>query len=131
MKLKSDKKCLKLSSRLLYLSGPVVLVFGLTFSSSSSAVSFYNGAVWQVSRTSLVLNEWQHLAYSQNERNMTIYLNGVQIYRNKAKLIVPTGTFTRNWIGNVDGSLDELRIFNESLNQSQVADLMLDSSSQL
>jgi hypothetical protein len=76
---------------------------------------------------------WQHIAVTQVGLTGTLYFNGVQIAQNTAMTLNPSalGSTTQNWLGrsqyagdpDLDGDLDELRIYDRALSAAEVLEL--------
>ena len=104
--------------------------FEIRQNSSNNKLDFYFGAgsVFTDSNSALPLNEWMHIACTYDSTTLKIYINGVQ------QTSTATGTLASvnnniyigkayNYSRYINGSIDQLRLFNTALTQSQVTTL--------
>lgn len=88
------------------------------------------GDKWQSTGIIMPLNKWVHLAVVKNGNNGTFYLNGIQVATQSNYSISAAGTHTLigqqyGGLNEVpDADLDEVRIWNTPLTQSQIRDRM-------
>lgn len=109
------------SQRLVFLSGgPSQISFGLTYEPDSPVLYFWDGSFMHTSSSSLTLNKWQHLAYVQNERKFKLYLDGEIVYQKESPNLIKKGTYTDAWVGNINGYIDDLKIYKTALSQSDL-----------
>ncbi len=92
-----------------------------------------NSILDAASSTILTLNKWQHVAFVLNFPNFYLYLDGQQVYTTTA-INVPNNVIrTVNYVGrsvfyeyqlgldpDANADLDELKIFNRGLSQSEL-----------
>ena len=87
---------------------------------------FYVGGAQFQANTKLVLNQWNHVAATLNGTTATIYVNGVA--SGTATFPVPANVVrTKCYLGksnwgdpNLNGKMDEFRIWNTALTQAQI-----------
>jgi len=104
--------------------------FEIRQNSSNNKLDFYFGAgsVFTDSNSALPLNEWMHIACTYDSTTLKIYINGVQ------QTSTATGTLASvnnniyigkayNYSRYINGSIDQVRIFNTALTQAQVTTL--------
>lgn len=82
----------------------------------------------------LPLNTWTHIAVTQSGNLVILYINGVEVARNAALTLNPSAIAgsTKNYLGksqftsdpNVNGSIDEFRIYNRALTAQEIQDLV-------
>jgi hypothetical protein len=76
--------------------------------------------------------DWHHVAVTidSTSMNMVLYIDGVSVASGSTEILpADLGNTTQNWLGRsqygvdpyFDGSLDDLRIYNQSLSQSEIA----------
>lgn len=120
------------------------------FGSGTSAFMFltaYNGSVMKfaiqtsdgrtqevLANTAMPVGVWTHVAVTLGADKATIYLNGNQVGTTSAFKLRPydLGTTTQNYIGKsqfaadtyLSAKIDEFRVFNKSLTQSEVKEIM-------
>lgn len=88
------------------------------------------GDNWQVTGAILPLNKWIHVSMTKTGTNATLYLNGMQVAAQTGYTISAAGTTTviGKQYGSItefpDASLDELRVWNTALTQTQIRDRM-------
>ncbi|MBK7761859.1 MAG: hypothetical protein IPI46_00615 [Bacteroidetes bacterium] len=88
------------------------------------------GDLWQNTNAILPLNKWTHVTMTKFGSNATLYLNGIQVATKTGYSISAAGTNTligRQYGGITefpDASLDEIRIWNSALTESQIRDRM-------
>lgn len=88
------------------------------------------GDNWQVTGAILPLNKWIHVSMTKAGTNAILYLNGMQVAAQTGYTISAAGTTTviGKQYGGItefpDASLDELRVWNTALTQSQIRDRM-------
>lgn len=88
------------------------------------------GDNWLVTGAILPLNKWIHVSMTKTGTNATLYLNGMQVATQAGYTISAAGTTTTigKQYGGItefpDASLDEVRIWNTALTQSQIRDRM-------
>ncbi len=88
------------------------------------------GDTWQSTGIVMPLNQWVHLAIVKSGTNGTFYLNGVQVATKTNYTTSAAGTHTligRQYGGLnefPDANLDEIRIWNTALTESQIRDHM-------
>ena len=88
------------------------------------------GDTWQSTGVSLPINQWVHVAVSKSGTNGTLYINGIQSATKTNYTISAAGTKT--FIGKQYGGLaefpeadlDEVRIWNTALTETQIRDRM-------
>jgi len=95
---------------------------------SITKYSFYDAEV------DIDTNRWQHVVWVKDSNNSKIYIDGVLVYNASSTPINYTGNqnlivagWAKNEGRNWKGSIDELRIYNYLLAQSEVRTLYLDS----
>ena len=110
-------------------------------SQGSSGSAFYMGTAnltgiirlgdtWQNTGVVMPLNKWVHLAVVKSGTNGTLYLNGIQVATQTNYMISVAGTQTligRQYGGLdefPDANLDEVRIWNIGLTQTQIRERM-------
>jgi hypothetical protein len=81
----------------------------------------------------LAAASWQHVAVTVAGATGTLYVNGAQLAQNAAMTLnaASLGTTTQNWLGrsqfaadpNLNGQIDEFRIYNRALTASEVQQL--------
>lgn len=97
---------------------------------ASGTGSMRCGDNWQVTGAILPLNKWIHVSMTKAGTNATLYLNGMQVAAQTGYTISAAGTTTviGKQYGGItefpDASLDELRVWNTALTQSQIRDRM-------
>lgn len=85
--------------------------------------------------TALVQNKWYHIAVTIDDASNTgtMYINGVQVAQNTSMTLTPSslGITTNNYLGKsqyddpyLNGEMDEVRIWNKALSQSEIRDWM-------
>ena len=89
----------------------------------------FNAILNAISSSKLTLNKWQHVAFVLNFPNFYLYLDGQQVFTTLA-LKVPNNVIrTVNYVGrsvyypfdpDAIADLDEMKIFNRGLSQSEV-----------
>jgi len=79
----------------------------------------------------LIPNKWQHLAFVKDATSVSVYVNGILAGSNSigGSVVYDGSEFLRlaNWGGggrNWNGSMDEVRIWNTALTQTEVRDWM-------
>ncbi|UTW60781.1 hypothetical protein KFE98_12090 [bacterium SCSIO 12741] len=105
----------------------------LLFASSDNSGNYNAGAAVQSNASTIVLNEWQHIAAVKNGTLITLYRNGqVLTTGNIARdSIVYTGTpefylgqrtpsETSYFAGLFEGKMDEVRVWNHARTQSEI-----------
>ena len=89
------------------------------------------GGGGQVSTPNLVKDTWYHVVFTHNSTNSSLYLDGVLVDTNTA---VDTtgessggfnaiGKFPLSTVGFMKGNIDDVRIWNRTLNADEVAEL--------
>jgi DUF1680 family protein len=82
--------------------------------------------------SALATGSWQHVAITLNGATGTLYVNGAQVGQNTGMTLNPSslGSTTLNYFGksqyadgNLNGALDDFRIYNGALTASEVATL--------
>jgi DUF1680 family protein len=77
----------------------------------------------------LPIGVWKHVAVTKNGNTGTLYVDGVQVGQNTAMTLAPSslGSTNLNYIGksqyadpNLDGQIDQFRIYNRALSASEV-----------
>ncbi len=111
-------------------------------SSSTIGYQIVVGSTLQTftSSTAVTLGKWTHIAvtYDQPSSTATIYFNGVQVGQSTSITLYPAniGSLSNSWLGrseyynvdpNLNGSLDEFRIWNSARSQAQIQANMLNS----
>ena len=96
---------------------------------------FVNNTWYRTYATSpITLNRWTHLAATYDQSQIKLYVNGVLVSSINATIALPPGTeewrIGRRWdLANyLDGTFDEIKIYNEALSQLQVNHDMMDSA---
>ena len=121
-----------------YLWHFILLTFYLSNSNSVLTPMFYYGSGSRsniTSSTSLNLNTWYHVAYTQQGAQGSLYINGSLVGSGSTASQFTNATYatlTQNYIGysvdgdgpNLNGSIDDLMIFNRSLSQSEIFSTM-------
>ena len=86
---------------------------------------FQNGL--QQSNTALVINKWQHLAYTIQGTTLSIYIDGQSVYNGQTTPInyelqsnVLFGGVHSGNNSNPNALFDDIRIFNKSLSQTEL-----------
>jgi len=92
--------------------------------------SNYYGYQYLQSSFSITNSKWQHLVCTINDNNLKIYLNGIQILNtiidnnkripNTGMLIIGGGARADKPAEQFIGSLDEIRIYNKALDQTEI-----------
>jgi len=87
--------------------------------------------------TPLILNKWTHIAASYDQNQIKLYVNGVVVGTLNQTSPLPPGTelwyIGRRWdyAQTINGSMDEVRIYNEALSGAQIQSDMRDTLSAL
>ena len=74
----------------------------------------------------LPLNQWSHLAATYSGSTMRLYVNGVQVATRSVGTGLTTGTLPLRIGGNsiwgewFAGRIDEVRVYNRALNQTEI-----------
>ena len=85
----------------------------------------------------LPLNRWLHIACTYDQNQIKLYVNGDLVATQNSTAALPDGNeewrIGRRWDLNdcINGSMDEVRIYNEALTQSQIQSDMRDTTSAL
>jgi lysophospholipase L1-like esterase len=110
------------------------LVMVLRDTTSPTTISYYDGTGWRPSAVTADLNQWNHIVFVFNNSGGRIYKNGVNItgyltyaYKNISSGVGVIGG-TYQGTNPLNGSLDDIVIFNRSLTDYEV--LALYNSSQ-
>lgn len=85
----------------------------------------------------LPLNGWIHIAATYDQSQIKLYVDGVLVATQNSTVALPTGS--ENWfigkrwdyLETINGSMDEVRIYNEALTASQIQSDMRDTISVL
>lgn len=87
-------------------------------------------ASMSISRSFMTYNTWQHICYVANNAFNKIYVNAIAMYNDTESGVMPTTALplaiaTRRVTteGSITGAMDEVYIFNISLNASEVSSL--------
>ena len=78
---------------------------------------------FKLSNTSLNINQWQHLAYTMQGTTFSIYIDGRPVYNDTAtriNYVLQSKVFFGGLNNNLNGYLDDIRIFNKSLSQAEI-----------
>ncbi|MGB1316849.1 MAG: LamG-like jellyroll fold domain-containing protein, partial [Flavobacteriales bacterium] len=77
---------------------------------------------------SIVDGQWHHVAAVRTPTNVTVYVDGNYGWSNNISYALSTNTFTIGGFsgggGNFDGTMDEVRVWNTALTQTQIQDRM-------
>lgn len=94
------------------------------------AIDAGNGEQGLSTEVSLSTGRWTHLAVSQNDSVVIVYVNGKEVARSNTFTICPSdlGVTTCNYVGRsqfssdplFSGRIDELRIYSQTLTASQI-----------
>ena len=85
----------------------------------------------------LPLNRWLHIAATYDQSIIKLYIDGVVVATQNSTAALPTGsedwTIGKRWdyLETINGSMDEVRIYNEALTASQIQSDMRDTISVL
>lgn len=99
----------------------------------NGSVAFYDGSAERIFGSAIPANSWQHIAVTYDGINLRGYLNGSQT---GADIPVTLGAYTGNiyagaWQGGTtyffSGLLDELRLYNRGLTQTEIFDIYNDT----
>lgn len=119
-------------------AGSTYIKFALFFHENKIKAGFHYGSwTWSTCDYNLPLNRWSHLAATYDKQQIKLYVNGVLMGTQYTTLNLPAGygewRIGRRWDypEYINGSLDELRIYNEALTQSQIQADMRDTVSAL
>ncbi len=84
--------------------------------------------------SALPLNTWTHVAVSQSGNLVILYVNGAEVARNAALTLNPSviAGSAKNYLGksqftsdpNLNGTVDEFRIYNKALSAQEIRDLV-------
>ena len=96
--------------------------------------AFKNGGDEEAIDTNIspIIGNWVHVAVTLEGSTAVMYIDGVEAGRNEAMTINPSmlGKTTQNYIGksqwpdpNLDGRIDEFKIYNYALTPSEIAEL--------
>jgi hypothetical protein len=107
------------------------ILFALTFDKTMKPFAYLNQKNFNSSVT-LFLNRWQFLAVTFNGSELRIYLNDQIIFQTSTSYTFPVVTRSNCYIGksNWQGDgfsysyLDDLRIYNKSLSQEELIQIM-------
>ena len=91
----------------------------------------WSGSAWYDAVTGMKINtgEWTHLAFTVNNGNVVLYINGVPKFTGTGfpnVFTTSTGTFSLGvnwWDAPYKGKMDDLRIYEVALTPEQVAEL--------
>jgi hypothetical protein len=106
------------------------VLFALSFGGSIQPYVCLNPTNY-VASTTLTLGKWQFLVATFGGNNLRIYKDGQIIMNTNTLYTFPTVTRTRCYVGKSNWNdgysnsiLDDLRIYNKSLNQSEIIEIM-------
>ena len=105
------------------------VIYSLTGSYCGPYLSFLNGD--QTANSELVVDTWQHLAFTNKGTSFSIYIDGVLQYNGPTTRInfTPQSGFYLGSDGDhyVNASFDDIKIYNKSLNQAELIQSSLDN----
>lgn len=120
------------NSNLFTISGKTPTDFWITFSlsspsQSSNALGVYlnngNSTVFNhTSTTILSLNRWYHVTYIKKAYTSSIYVNTILVSEQTSPFLAYAGLFNSLTIGNVNGSLDDIKLFNKALDNYEICE---------
>lgn len=106
----------------------------VTNASSQPLCQIYSAGAWQTAATSsttLPLNSWSHVACSYDKSTLRVYVNGVQtgsqafsVVVNDAATNFRVGSDEGATYGDLNGSVDDLRIYNYARTPKQIIEDM-------
>ncbi|MDO4582934.1 MAG: LamG domain-containing protein [Planctomycetia bacterium] len=77
---------------------------------------------------SMILEEWNHLAYTYDGEIGSLYLNGDLVV---SQTLVQGGNWSEIWLKNISGMMSDLAIYGYALSAAQIADHYAKGSSEL
>ncbi len=97
-------------------------MFGLTSTGNDSNIYIYNGFFDETytSNSSLSLDKWQHLAFVLSFQTVLIYIDGSEVYSTNTSNFFPAEEFLHVKVGNLNGYLDDLKIFSDALSKKDI-----------
>lgn len=115
--------------RIVHKDGVNGYIFSLNNSSITNGLLFYSGGVNASTSNVITLNRWQHVASVFNGSTVTLYVNGVAVSTQAQP--APTASTASLGIGirpadslrGFDGIIDEVRIYNRALSDSEMKQL--------
>ena len=99
----------------------------VTLSKSSNALSILikNNDVdfYHISTTVLSLNRWYHVTYTQKAYTSSIYVNTILVSQQTSPFLAYAGLYTGTFrIGWLNGSLDDVKVFNKALDNYEICE---------
>lgn len=90
----------------------------------SDSVTFYTGSAtgWNTSvGFNVTRDEWTHFVGTFNGTTLIVYKNGVEQNRTESEYTSPLNSPNREFANNYNGYMDEIRIYNKTLNSTEVS----------
>jgi photosystem II stability/assembly factor-like uncharacterized protein len=102
---------------------------GMNFREGKLAYHWPGGAWWWNSNLEIPNDEWSYVALVATPSGITLYVNGIGATHNFSADVVNFGTMKlgsyKGWGSrNFNGEMDEVCIYNRSLNQEEIRELM-------
>jgi hypothetical protein len=110
------------------------LTFGLTHYNSyyNHSIFCYNGFFGEEFRTntSLLMDKWQHVAFVVSFQNFYVYVDGSEVYSKKSfrSNFFPAQKYLISKVGNLNGYLDDLKIFRKALSKTEIETVMKETN---
>jgi hypothetical protein len=104
-------------------------IFSLNNNSITNGLLFYSGGVNASTSNVITLNRWQHVASVFNGSTVTLYVNGIAVSTQAQPALTAStaslgiGIRPADSLRGFDGIIDEVRIYNRALSDSEMKQL--------
>jgi hypothetical protein len=115
--------------RIVHKDGVNGYIFSLNNSSITNGLLFYSGGVNASTSNVITLNRWQHVASVFNGSTVTLYVNGIAVSTQAQPALTAStaslgiGIRPADSLRGFDGIIDEVRIYNRALSDSEMKQL--------
>ena len=115
--------------RIVHKDGVNGYIFSLNNNSITNGLLFYSGGVNASTSNVITLNRWQHVASVFNGSTVTLYVNGIAVSTQAQPALTAStaslgiGIRPADSLRGFDGIIDEVRIYNRALSDSEMKQL--------